>query len=64
MTEQLAYNIAQAADAVGVSVTTVKRAIAAGSLRVRYLGRGRTKPSIDRDDLIAWIKSAPSQRTA
>lgn len=64
MTERLAYTIAEAAEAVGVSVTTIRRAIASGALPVRFLGQGRTRPSIDRDDLVAWIKAAPRERAS
>lgn len=64
MTEPLTYSVEQAAALVGVSRSTIARAYTSGALRVIYLGEGRTKPRIDRDDLIAWIKSAPQRATA
>lgn len=64
MTERLTYSPDEAAAIVGVSRTTIARAYTSGALRVIYLGKGRTKPRIDRDDLLAWVKSAPEKATA
>lgn len=64
MTDQIAYSVASAAAKVDRSVTTIKRAIASGDLRVRYLGQGRTRPSIAHDDLVAWVNAAPTKQTA
>ena len=64
MEQQLAYSIASAAKMVDRSPSTIKRAIASGALRVRYLGQGRTKASITHEDLVAWVNAAPQERSA
>lgn len=64
MIDPLTYSVDEAAARVGVSRSTITRAYTSGALRVIYLGEGRTKPRIDRDDLLAWIKSAPERATA
>ena len=52
----LAYSLPAAAEAVGVSLSTVRTEIKSGALRVRYVG---TKPIIPTDELSAWLKRLP-----
>lgn len=61
VSEPLTYNVDQAAAFVGVSRSTIVRAYTNGRLRVRYLGEGKTKPRIHRDDLVAWVENAPTR---
>ena len=62
MTElRVAYDLASAAEACGVSTRTLQRAIADGNLTAHY---PTTKVSILRTDLEAWIVSAPTARRA
>jgi len=53
----LAYGIPDAATAVGVSESTLRRAIASHSLIARYVG---AKPVIQAKELDAWLESLPS----
>lgn len=57
MSDPLAYAIPEAAAAVGVSESTLRRAIADHSLIARYIGR---KPVIQVRELDAWLESLPS----
>jgi len=57
--QPLAYSMKGAAEATGVSVTTLEREIEAGNLNVRYV---RSKRVIDADELKAWILSRPFDR--
>ena len=54
--------LAEAAASAGVSVTTLKDAIADGLLAVHYVGAKATKPVIRAIDLDAWIEAQPSTR--
>ncbi len=56
---KFAYSIAEAAEATGVSDRTIRRAIEAGDLAVRY---PTSRAVIPVDELRAWIESKPSQR--
>lgn len=58
-TQPLAYSMKGAAEATGVSVTTLEREIEAGNLNVRYV---RSKRVIDADELKAWVHSRPYDR--
>lgn len=58
---RVAYSIPEAAAAVGVSRSTVQRAIDAGDLVVHY---PNSKPLILADDLREWVASAPTERSA
>lgn len=58
---QITLNVDEAAAVVGVSRSTIIRAYTDGRLKVCYLGKGKTKPRIDRDDLIAWVKTSPGR---
>lgn len=53
----LAYTIREAAQALGVSERTVRRAIAAGKLRVVRIGRCVRVPS----DSVSALLSAPNE---
>lgn len=64
MTESLTLTYAQAAEFVGVSRTTIARAVASKRLPVVFLGEGQTKPRIKRAVLIEWVESAPTERSA
>jgi excisionase family DNA binding protein len=59
MTARLAYSIPEAALAVGVSESTIRRAVRSGSLPVKYPS-GR--PVIRAVDLEAWLDAAPDER--
>lgn len=55
----IAYDLAGAAEAIGQSVITIKRAIAKGDITPRYPNR---KPIILHADLLAWAESLPVDR--
>jgi excisionase family DNA binding protein len=55
---KLAYTIAEAAEATGYSEKTIRRAIDAGDLVVRY--GTKTKPVVKADELEAWLDSLPT----
>lgn len=58
-TERISYPIAEAAAVVGQSESTLRRAINAGLLPIRYTSEHGV---ILRDDLIAWVKNAPTEK--
>lgn len=58
---KLAYTLAEAAEAAGVSDRLLRNARDRGDLTVHYAG---SKPLIRRDDLDAWIESLPTERGA
>jgi len=53
---RLAYSVATAAIAVGVSETVIKQEIAAGRLSIKKVGR---RTLIRRTDLQTWLDSLP-----
>lgn len=53
----LAYNIDTAAAAVALSRESISRAISSGALRAHY---PTSRPTILRDDLLAWIAQSPT----
>ena len=55
----IAYDYKAAADAVGLSVDTIKREVIANNLPVRYYGR---KPLIPATALEKWFNALPSER--
>ena len=57
----IAYDYKAAADAVGLSVDTIKREVIANNLPVRYYGR---KPLIPATALEKWFAALPSERRA
>lgn len=56
---KIAYTIAEAAAACGVSEPVIRRAIRKGDLVPRF---PTSRPVIPADELDDWIKSAPTQR--
>lgn len=55
----VSYSLDGAAAATGLSRASLQRAINRGDLVARYYG---TKPLLQRDELLAWIESLPSER--
>ncbi|NOJ59774.1 helix-turn-helix domain-containing protein [Arthrobacter sp. 260] len=56
--DKIAYNIQEAAAAVGCSADTLRAHIKAGYLIARY---PTSRPVIVREELIAWLSSLPSE---
>ena len=56
--KKIAYNLKEAAEAAGVSVSTLRRAIANNDLVANY---PTTSAVILREELESWIKSAPTE---
>lgn len=54
---KLAYTIAEAAEAVGVSTDVIRRAIRRGDLVASYI---TSRPVIAVSELEAWIAAAPT----
>lgn len=59
--DALSYSVQDAAAVCGVSADTIRRAIRAKELPVRY---PTSRPVILRADLEAWLAAAPTTRTA
>ena len=59
---KIAYNFAEAAEAVGFSVRTIQRAVQEGELVAHY--RKGDTPRIKLADLEAWVESWPTERQA
>jgi excisionase family DNA binding protein len=59
MSERIAYTIREAAEAVGLSETVVRRAYRSGQLPVHFI---TSNPTILRVDLEEWVAAAPTQR--
>lgn len=57
MTARLALTRAEAAEAVGVSERTLRKAVQAGDLVERYVG---SKPVIAVTELESWLASLPT----
>lgn len=62
MTDKVAYTFEEAAEAVGMSARTIRRAVADGELTPHFV-RG-SMPRIRRADLDAWIAAAPTERAS
>lgn len=58
MSHKIAYTLKEAAEAAGVSESTLRRAIANNDLIAHY---PTTKAVIKRDELEAWIDSTPTE---
>lgn len=56
---KLAYTIAEAAEACGVSEPIIRRAIRKGDLVPRY---PTSRPVIPADELADWLKTLPTSR--
>jgi hypothetical protein len=61
MAARIAYSIPEAAEATGVSESSIRRAIASGDLIASY---PTSKPVIAYDVLVAWIANAPTERAS
>lgn len=59
--DALAYTIQGAADACGVSVDVIRRAVRAKELPVRY---PTTRPVVLRSDLEAWLSAQPTEKAS
>lgn len=57
----VAHTIPEAARIAGVSVRTLRYAIERGEIDVRY---PTSRPVILRDDVLAWLATAPTVRAA
>ena len=57
MTEQLAYNIAEACAVAGIRRTTLYKAIWSGKLRAIKIGR---RTLFLRDDICRWLEGMPA----
>lgn len=55
---KIAYNIKEAAEAAGVSISTIRRAIREHDLIAHYPTAAAV---IHRDQLEAWIKGSPTE---
>lgn len=55
----ISYKIAEAAKAVGVSVSAIRAAYRSGALPVHY---PTSHPVVMHDDLMAWVANAPTER--
>lgn len=62
MVEKLAYSIAHAAEAMDVSLSTIRRAIDNNDLAAHYMGEKNGTVRIDADELKRWFKATPSER--
>lgn len=61
--ERLAYTVEEAAEAIGVSVWTIREAIKAGDLAALspvVNGRRQRTVRVDADELRAWLRSGSS----
>ena len=62
MDTKLAYSLQEAADATGLSIDTIRRAMRAGDLAVTYPrvnGRPISKPLVARSELERWTNDDP-----
>ncbi|WP_323986258.1 MerR family transcriptional regulator [Microbacterium plantarum] len=59
MTSKLAYSIPDLAEAVGLSVSSIRDAIDRGDLRPKYPNR---KPIIPAGEAERWIASLPEEK--
>jgi hypothetical protein len=57
----IAAPVSRAAEAAGVSETTLRQAIALGEVVVHYAGRRATKPIIRAIYLDQWVQSLPTE---
>lgn len=59
---KVAYTLAEAVVATGISDDTIRAAISNGSLVANYVGDKATKPVLRAVELDAWIASLPTER--
>lgn len=65
--QPLSYDVPGAATATGHSADTIRRAISAGDLTVRYVKVGDRvveKPVVLTSELLAWIMAGRTERTS
>lgn len=60
--ERVAFTPAEAARIAGVSLDSIRNAYRSGELICHY--RSPQRPVILRDDLVAWIAAAPTERAS
>jgi len=61
-TNRISYSVKEAAEAVGVSESTLRAAYRNGEIPVHYPSGG--KPLVLHDDLVAWVANAPTVRAS
>lgn len=59
---RVAYTIAEAAEATGISATTIHEAIRDGSLVANFVGTKASKPVLRAVELDRWIASLPTRK--
>lgn len=59
---RISYTLADAVIATGISESTIRAAIADGSLVAHWVGAKATKPVLRAVDLDEWIQSLPTGR--
>lgn len=62
--EKLAYSISNFADAVDLSVDTIRKAIDSGDLIPSYPTKAGRKPIITKTEGERWLSALPSERPA
>lgn len=58
----IAYTLEEAAQAVGIGISTLSAAIDGNELVARYVGPKKTKPVIQAKELDRWLDSLPSEK--
>ena len=59
--DRVSYSLREAAEATGVSIDTIRRAIRAGHLVARY---PTSHGVLFADELRAWIEDSPTERAS
>ncbi len=59
---RVAYSLAGAVEATGISSDTIRAAVADGTLVAHYVGEKASKPVFRAVELDAWIASLPTER--
>lgn len=59
MADKIAYTVAEAAAACGVSEPVIRRAVAKGDLAFHY---PTSRPVLLADDLREWVAASPTER--
>jgi hypothetical protein len=59
---RVAFTLAGAVEATGISEDTIRAAIKDGSLVANWVGEKATKPVLRAVELDAWIASLPTER--
>jgi len=61
---QISYTLPDAAEQIGISQRSLAIAIASGDIVQHYLGASATKPVVLAEDLLAYVRSQPTERKA